>query len=96
MDVVPTPQLRKIQMTALDKEEARELVRAVCQVYLDVSREKDEVHDQVKEAVRRVKSESRLTQQEIADATVIVNETEEELFSLSRQRIGQILNEDDE
>ena len=83
-------------MTALDKEEARELVRAVCQVYLDVSREKDEVHDQVKEAVRRVKSESRLTQQEIADATVIVNETEEELFSLSRQRIGQILNEDDE
>ena len=83
-------------MTALDKEEARELVRAVCQVYLDVSREKDEVHDQVKEAVRRVKSESRLTQQEIADATVIVNETEEELFSLSRQRIGPILKEDDE
>lgn len=49
-------------------------------------------HDELKQAIKRAKAEAKLTQQEIADATVVGFDDDTE-FRLSRQRISQILHE---
>jgi hypothetical protein len=51
-------------------------------------------HQKLKRAIKRAKEEANLTQQEIADATVVSLDDGEE-FRLSRQRISQIIHEEE-
>jgi hypothetical protein len=72
----------------LDKPSAAELVETASKLYLNAQDEVDLAHDKLKEVIKRASDEAGLTQQQIADATAKVGR-----FSLSRQRISQILNE---
>lgn len=78
-------------MTNLDKDAARELIQTRAEFYFRKEQEKQVAHEYLKKAIRDAKNNSRLTQQEIADATTVLfvdGNTE----NLSRQRIGQILH----
>lgn len=89
-DVVVIKQKKEKKMSNLDKDAARELIQTRAQFYFQKEQEKQVAHNYLKAAIRKAKQESRLTQQEIADATLLV--TNGKIDGLSRQRIGQILH----
>jgi hypothetical protein len=75
----------------LDKPSAKEMVETATKLYVNAQLEAEAAHGALKVAIRRASNEAGLTQQQIADATIVGSEEPE--FSLSRQRISQIINE---
>lgn len=77
----------------LTREEALQEVRAASIEYIAAQVEESIRHRDLKLAIRLAKLEGKLTQQEIADATVVKFDDDTE-FRLSRQRISQIIHEE--
>lgn len=76
----------------LSRKEALDDVANASVEYVGTQLAERNAHLKLKVAIKRAKSETKATQQEIADATVIDVDGDE--FRLSRQRISQIIHEE--
>jgi hypothetical protein len=76
----------------LTRQEALDDVAYAAIQYVAAQAAEKTAHERLKVAIKRGKNEANLTQQEIADATTV--DLEEDVWSLSRQRISQIIHEE--